>query len=61
MECRNCEYRKNCRHQCMNLPDWKTCADCVHVSWCTTVYGAKPENTKCDFEPIRFKEAKRDG
>lgn len=57
MECRNCEYYKanNCKRQCMLLPDGKTCADCVHVERCTTIFGAKPENTSCGFEPIRFK------
>ena len=57
MECRNCEYYKahNCKRQCMLLPKGKTCADCVHVERCTTIFGAKPENTSCGFEPIRFK------
>ena len=56
MQCCDCEYykAKNCKHQCMYLPKGKTCADCVHVKWCAAVYGAKPENTSCDFEPIRF-------
>lgn len=39
----------------MELPNGKTCADCVHVKRCTTIFGAKPENKSCDFEPIRFK------
>ena len=56
MECRNCPDRKNCQRQCMKLPDGKTCGDCQYVNWCTTVYGSKPENTSCDFEPIRFKQ-----
>lgn len=56
MECRNCPNLKNCKQQCMNLPDGKTCADCQHVGWCTKVYGVKPENTSCDFEPVRFKQ-----
>lgn len=56
MTCEKCSYRKNCRHQCMNLPDGKKCADCKYINWCQMVYGAKPESTKCDFEPIRFKQ-----
>ena len=58
MECVRCDYYKthNCKHQCMRLPDGKTCADCIHVERCTMMFGAKPENTSCGFEPIRFKE-----
>lgn len=57
MECRDCEHykAKNCKRQCMYLPDGKTCADCVHVERCTLMFGAKPENTSCGFEPIRFR------
>lgn len=57
MECRDCEYLKCCRHQCMNLPDGKTCGDCKHLAWCTQVYSVKAESTMCDFEPIRFAES----
>lgn len=57
MECRNCDYykAKNCKHQCMFLPDRMTCGDCINIDWCSKVYGVKPRNTSCDFEPIRFK------
>lgn len=41
----------------MKLPEGKTCADCVHVMRCTIMFGVNPENTSCDFEPIRFKQA----
>lgn len=58
MECRNCDHYKahNCKRQCMLLPAGKTCADCIFVERCTMFFGAKPENTSCDFEPIRFRE-----
>ena len=56
MECRRCDYYKahNCKRQCMDLPNGKTCTDCVHVVKCTTMFGAKRENHYCGFEPIRF-------
>jgi len=38
----------------MNLPEGKSCADCVHCYRCTKIFGAKPENKQCDFHPIRF-------
>ena len=38
----------------MKLPNGKTCADCVHVYRCTTIFGAKSTNTECDFYPIRY-------
>lgn len=56
MECRNCPNLRHCRHQCMDLPSGKTCADCIHAARCTQMFGAKLANTKCDFEPIRFRE-----
>ena len=60
MECSGCEYYKarNCKRQCMLLPKGKTCGDCVHKVRCVTMFGAKPENTSCGFEPIRFIEKK---
>lgn len=61
MKCRNCKYyivNKKCNDQCMQLPAGKTCADCIHVKRCTTIFGAKAENTMCGFEPVRFKERK---
>lgn len=63
MECRDCEHykAKNCKHQCMRLPDGNTCADCVHVQRCVAFFGAKLENTMCGFEPIRFSSVLRGG
>ena len=57
MECGKCEYYKahNCKRQCMELPDGKTCNDCIHVERCVTMFGAKRDNTSCGFEPIRIK------
>lgn len=62
MECRNCDYykAKNCKHQCMFLPDGMTCGDCINFDWCSKVYGIKPEYTSCDFEPIRFKAKEKE-
>ena len=58
MRCENCQYLRGCKRQCMDLPDGKTCGDCVNIKWCEMVYGVKRTNTKCDFEPVRFKEAR---
>ena len=55
MSCGNCDHLHNCHHQCMELPNGMTCAACVHLRRCAAVFGAKPENTHCDFYPIRFK------
>ena len=38
----------------MQLPEGKTCADCAFEKQCCRMYGAKPENTWCDFHPVRF-------
>ena len=58
MECGRCEYYKahNCKRQCMDLPEEKNCADCIHVIRCIT--RAKTENRCYGFEPnfnSRFK------
>jgi hypothetical protein len=38
----------------MTIPDGKTCADCRHCIRCCGMFGAKPDNTECDFYPVRF-------
>lgn len=38
----------------MNLPDGKTCADCVHCRRCTMMFGHIPEDEVCDWSPSRF-------
>ncbi len=58
MTCDKCSYKRECRHQCMNLPEGKTCVDCKNFKWCQMAYGVKAENTKCGFEPIRFRQKK---
>lgn len=40
----------------MNLPEGKTCADCVHVRRCTGIFGVSPLDEGCDFFPVRFRE-----
>jgi hypothetical protein len=42
-------------HTCMSIPDDHTCADCVHEKRCTTMFGAKPQNTTCGYFPRRFR------
>lgn len=58
MGCGRIEYYKtyDCKHQSMNLPNGKTCADCVHAECCMKKFGATPEKTSCGWEPIIFKE-----
>ena len=38
----------------MNLPEGKTCADCVHCRRCTLMFGHIPEDEVCDWSPSRF-------
>lgn len=58
MTCERCKYLKNCNRQCMDLPEGKHCSDCIHVNRCVAMFGVKPENSYCGFEPIRFSECK---
>lgn len=41
----------------MELPQGKTCGDCVHCHRCCAMFGHTPEDTTCDWSPSRFKEA----
>ena len=63
MECRNCDYykAKNCKRQCMLLPNGMTCGDCINFDWCSMAYSVKPEYTSCGFEPIRFRAKGKGG
>ncbi|MDT4828019.1 hypothetical protein FQZ97_613840 [compost metagenome] len=41
----------------MNLPEGKTCGDCVHCRRCTLMFGHIPADESCDWSPSRFREA----
>lgn len=43
----------------MRLPEGKSCNDCGHLSHCERMYGVNPENTGCDFHPVRFINSNR--
>lgn len=38
----------------MDLPEGKTCADCVHCRRCCMIFGHIPEDQVCDWAPSRF-------
>jgi len=43
----------------MDLPEGKTCNDCMHVRFCLQFIGPGiAANTQCDWYPIRFVERK---
>lgn len=58
MRCENCKHIHSCKRQYMDLPKGKTCGDCTLFEKCKMFLGQrlKKENTKCDFEPIKFME-----
>lgn len=62
MRCENCKHIHSCKRQCMDLPKGKTCGDCALFKRCKMVLGqyVQKENTKCDFEPIKFVEGKNE-
>jgi len=43
----------------MNLPDGKTCGDCLHLRRCQSIYGRVPFDEVCDWAPSRFKDARQ--
>ncbi len=38
----------------MNLPEGKTCGDCVHSRRCSLIFGRIPADEVCDWYPSRF-------
>ena len=36
----------------MNLPEGKTCGDCVHCKRCTAMFGHIPADESCDWSPL---------
>ena len=38
----------------MNLPEGKTCGDCVHSRRCSLIFGRIPTDEVCDWSPSRF-------
>jgi len=44
----------------MQLPENKTCGDCVYGEHCFAMYAHKPTDTYCDFFPRRFHEKRAD-
>lgn len=41
----------------MNLPEGKTCGDCVYAKRCIAMFGHIAEDESCDWAPSRFREA----
>jgi hypothetical protein len=37
-----------------DVPPGQTCADCAHVERCVAIFGQKPTDTACQFNPRRF-------
>ena len=40
----------------MDLPEGKTCGDCVHSYRCCGMFGHIPADETCDWAPSRFQE-----
>jgi hypothetical protein len=40
----------------MLLPDGVTCKDCIWAKKCTTIFGSKETDTRCQFHPSRFQQ-----
>lgn len=52
---KGCCVDKKCSPEtCMNLPEGKTCGDCVFVDRCVAIFGHTPEDKYCDWFPRKF-------
>ncbi|HSF40355.1 MAG TPA: hypothetical protein VLT87_11225 [Thermoanaerobaculia bacterium] len=49
-------YRRSTRTLELNLPEGKTCGDCVHIHRCQLIFGHIPADEVCDWAPSRFRE-----
>jgi hypothetical protein len=41
-------------HASLDLPDGKTCGDCVFIQRCGSIFGHIAADESCDFFPIRY-------
>lgn len=56
--CVDKKYGKGCTEEtCMQLPEGKTCGDCVHIHRCKAMFGHVETDTSCDWFPRRFTAA----
>jgi hypothetical protein len=55
-KCRGSAGKVGKTFQTMDLPTGKTCNNCCFVTHCVNLYAKKPEDTGCDFFPVRFIE-----
>lgn len=53
----SCKYSPD-GHATLDLPEGKTCGDCVHLTICKGIFGRIAADESCDFYPIRFRAAK---
>jgi len=44
----------------MELPEGKTCGDCIHWIRCNGLFMCKPEEVVCDFAPSRFVDCNKE-
>jgi hypothetical protein len=52
-----CCYGEDCTATtCMNLAGESTCAECVHIKRCASMFGQESTATYCQFFPRRFRE-----
>lgn len=49
-------YRRDAGYE-MNLPDGKTCGDCLHIRRCKGIFGRIEADEVCDWLPVRFMDA----
>lgn len=53
----NCPGSGRTKYDTMELAPGVTCADCVHVKRCCSIFGQIPEDESCQFYPSRFRAA----
>lgn len=51
-----CEDKRCTKDPCMQLPEGKTCGNCIHEYRCCLIFGHVAEDTFCDWFPRKFKE-----
>ena len=44
----------------MNLPDGKTCGDCMYIRRCKGIFGRIEADEVCDWSPVRFMVAEKE-
>lgn len=58
MACKDCQYKKCCRHQCRMLLPGQRCGTCQQFEWCKHLYNVDEGDRECIMAPPVYEPLK---